>query len=164
MFAYRPPEQVKPHTPEELAREELACLTPAFQGILGDPAIEQRNKQAMATAIATPNRGLDGDIPANGTEQGYVAAKFPVIGTRAGRAIPGGTETYLPVSRDDAPFPAPLIAPRDLTNIHTPQSPRRALGLSAADIIDTEPPPRGLGMNIVVLDRDGKRYCRLARQ
>jgi hypothetical protein len=148
-----------PHSPEEIQTELLACLSPAFNGILGDPGIERRINQAMATAKAKPNRGWRDDIPANGSEQGFLAGKLRHYGAITGPTISTGREREVDFSTADEP----LLPVDDLTAIHTHQSPRGAAGLSQDDLYLAEPPPFGLGVNVVAVDKNGARYCKVRR-
>ena len=151
------------HSPEELRREQLACLAPVFGGMLGDPDVQRNIDAAMASAIATPNRGKYGDIPANGSEFGFLAAKFPLLGTRMGPITTNWREREMDFDSDNAPFPAPFLTPHDLTAIHVHQS-TGAPGLSHQDLTVADTTDAGPGMNIVAVDRDGRRYCRVAQR
>jgi hypothetical protein len=57
----------------------------------------------------------------------------------------------------------PLLPVDDLTAIHMHQSPRGAAGVSRDDLYLAEPPPVGLGVNAVAVDRNGARYCKVRR-
>jgi len=157
----RSPTAGTPHSPDELAREQQACLSPPFSGLLGNPDIERQISNAMAAAIATPNRGREGDTPANGSEYGFLAGQFPWLGPRAGPITTNRQEHWVDFDPDNAPFPAPLVTPRDLTGIHVHQS-SGLPGLSAQDLAVTQATPDGPGINIVAIDRNGKRYCKAA--
>jgi hypothetical protein len=148
-----------PHSREEIQTELLACLNPAFNGILGDPGIERRINRAMATAKATPNWGLGNDIPGNGSEQGLFAGKLRHYGAITGPAFGSRQEREVDFDTADEP----ILPVDDLTAIHVHQSPRGAAGLSQLDLDLAEPPPVGLGINVVAVDKNGARYCKVRR-
>jgi len=156
------------HSPAELARERQACLSPMFQEILGAPAVERQRREAMSSAIATPNLRPDHehpyDIPANGSEYGFQAAYFPIVGVNTGPTTTTRREHEDDVNPGDAPLAASLLTPRDLTFIHVHQSPAGLPGLSGADLKLADSTSAGPGMNIVAIDGDGKRYCKAARR
>lgn len=169
MFAGRDPtkrEQIAEiaHSAAELAREQQACLTPPFPKILGDPEVGRGINRAMNAAIATPNRGEGSDIPANGSEYGFLAGIFPAIGVRAGRIDTNRREHAFDFDLGKAPFPASLITPQDLTAIHVHQSPNGEPGLSELDLHVPDATAQGPGINIVAVDRNGKLYCKAVAQ
>lgn len=163
MFAGTAPAEI-PHSPAELAWEKQACGDPVFNGILGNPAVEKTIEAAKILAKSMPNRGMDGDIPGNGSEQGFLSAKFPLIGTRSGPFLRGGTERKLLVDRDFAPFPAAFVRPRDLTQIHIHQSPRAEPGLSGEDLLLAKRDGTVPGINVVAVDLKNNRYCKVSER
>jgi hypothetical protein len=166
MFANPSRASMIPHSPEELLREQQACSAPIFQGVLGNANVEGKIDDAMTMAMATPNDGDDGDIPEYGSEQGFLARKLPVIGTTTGSFIPSRHERAMDFPLRRAPFQQLYPAkPEDLIAIHVHQSPRRAPGLSAQDIASTiTSPADGPAINMVAIDRNGRRYCKVAQK
>jgi hypothetical protein len=146
------------HTARRLIEEQLACRDPVFAGILGNAKVEANIDAAKDRARSTPNFGYGPDVPANGSEHGFYAGKIPLFGAATGRVFTNHREVETKFDPVDRPWLA-----YGITGIHTHQSPRGAPGLSQDDINLTYPPPKGQGINIVAVDRNGVRYCKVAR-
>jgi len=147
------------HNAQTVLDQQRACNGPAFRGILGDTRVEARIREAMAKAKATPNAGYGTDIPEDGSEHGFFVGRRPLFGAVTSSIFSSDREDSMAFDSAREPHLA-----SDMTAVHVHQSPRTLPGLSQKDINLTYPSPKGLGVNVVAVDRDGRRYCRVRQK
>ena len=132
--------------------EQRACSSSIFRGYIGNPEWERQTQRAMKQALSTPNRGLLGQNPANGSEYAFFSGHF------LSKLFIGNTFTNRnEVGVNPGMFGGSWPGFSDVILFHTHQSssPGTVGHLSNPDIRWSN----GRGMPIIAQTADGKRYC-----
>jgi len=136
-------------SPQEQIR---ACESAVFSGYIGDPQFERQARRAMQQSRATPNLGILGQNPANGSEYAFFAGRYP-WGQHIGNLFTSRNEVGVKMDILSGwwPFARDVI----LYHTHQSSSPGTTGSLSNRDIGWSN----ARNIPIIAENEDGTRYC-----